>query len=220
MTESSPLTKIQAAGMSLTFLYEQLSSLAVDAVVELQLDQPLDGIAAGLSQPLTLNVRGSVGDYACLLSEQVDLDVSQDAGVGCGHSMVSGSILVHGSAGDCLGAFATGGFIAVHGHARHRCGLGLSGADVFVRSSVGDEAGCEMKDGALVLGNGAGKHLGRGMTGGIIYVRGEVKSVAEQARLMRMKDAEALRLGLFLARAGIKGGGSDFKVFRAKQESR
>ncbi len=154
-----------------------------------------------------------------MLSQSALVEVHGNAGVCCGHSLASGTVLIHGSAGDGLGAFATGGFIAVFMHASRRCAMELAGAEVFVRRVVGDEAGYGMRDGVLVLGNGAGENLGLGMTGGVIFVRGDVKSVAPTVRPARMKDAEALRLSLLLARAGIKGSAADFKGFHPRKSA-
>ncbi|MEZ6138260.1 MAG: hypothetical protein R3C53_25535 [Pirellulaceae bacterium] len=206
--------------LPLVDLHAQLENLADDTSVQLEVDEPFHGFGAGLDQALTIAIAGNVGDFAFLLSERAHYDVAGNAGRCCGHSFASGSVLVHGSAGDCLAAFATGGFIAVHNNAADRCGMELAGADVFVRRSVGDDAGYRMRDGALVLGNGAGENVGREMTGGLIFIRGDVKSTAPHVRPARMKDAEALRLSLFLARAGIKGGGADFKVYRPNPLSR
>ncbi len=178
--------------------------------------RPVDAVGAGVAEGITVRAEGSVGDFAFFLSEKAGFDILGDAGDCCGHSMISGSILVHGSAGDSLGAFASGGFIAVHGQARRRCGHALAGADVFVRGAVGDQAGYGMAAGALVLGNGTGEELGFGMTGGVVFVRGEVKSVAKNVRAVRMKDADSMRLSLLLARAGIKGSGADFKAYRSQ----
>lgn len=218
MSDEDNRIELSTAELTVKALHERLAECPPGAHVHLKSSKRLHGLGAGLEHNLSLAISGDVGDFVFLMSDQVDIDVKGHAGVGCGHSFVSGSVLIRGTAGDYLGAYATGGFIAVHGAAGKRCGLGLAGADVFVRSGVGDEAGCYMSSGTLVLGNGAGENIGYGMTGGLIYIRGEVKSVAEHARQVRMKDAESLRLGLFLARAGIKAGGADFRVYRARQE--
>lgn len=216
MADGSDELLLKAAEFSLPALNVQISNIAPETAIKLHVDQLLDGICAGLDHAVTVNIDGHVGDFAFLLSEQAHYDVSGTAGKCCGHSFASGSVLIHGSVGDSLAAYATGGFIAVHATSGNRCAMGLAGADVFVRSFAGDEAGYGMQAGTLVLGNGAGANVGRGMTGGIIYIRGDIKSVASEARQTRIKDAEALRLSLFLARAGIKSGNAGFKVFRAK----
>lgn len=216
MPDESESILLNVADGSLAELNTRIASVASEAAIQVHVANRFDGLCAGLDHSVTINIDGDVGDFAFLLSDQAHYDVRGKAGIGCGHSLASGSVLVHGPVGDCLGAYARGGFIAVHATCGKRCALALAGADVFVRSVAGDEAGYCMRDGALVLGNGAGENVGRGMTGGIIYVRGDVKSVAPEVRQVRMRDADALRLSLFLARAGIKGGNADFKVFRVR----
>lgn len=220
MSEAPEELRWNAADWSAAELTERLQGLQADSKVELAISGAPHALGPGLEQAISLKVVGDVGDFAWLMGDHIDVDVRGNAGHACAHSLCSGSVLIRGNAGNCLGAYATGGFVAVHGTAGHRCGLGLAGADIFVRSLVGSHAGFGMTAGTLVLGNGAGQNVGQEMTGGLIYVRGEVKSVADDARQVRMKDAESLRLSLFLARAGIKGGAGDFKVYRSKQEGK
>lgn len=217
MDEASEI-EIDLNGLSAEQLAARLRDLAAGQAVRLKADdaRQLDGVGAGMSNSTSIHVDGSLGHFAFLLAQQASVEVSGNVGDGCGHSLVSGAISVHGSAAGCVGAFATGGFIAILGNAGSRCGLGLSGGDVFVRSTVGDEAGHSLRGGTLVLGNGAGRELGRGMTDGIIYVRGEVKSLSANTRAVRMKDPDYMRLGLLLARAGIKSDGKEFKAYRAR----
>ena len=220
MSEASELLSLNAAEFTDAALGERLRSVAAESTVEVAVSSRLNGFGAGLELGFSLKVTGDLGDFALLMCEHVDVDVRGNVGHACGHSLSSGSVLVRGSAGNCLAAFATGGFLAVHASAGDRCGFRLAGADVFVRSSVGRDAGFGMTAGTLVLGNGAGEGVGHEMTGGLIYIRGDVKSVSEHARQVRMKDAESLRLSLFLARAGIKGKPDDFKVYRARREGK
>ncbi len=198
---------------------EQLRSAPGETRVELTgLDAgfPPSGLCAGLTEHLTVQIPGSVGDFCFLLGAEAILDVRGEARDCVGHSMVSGQITIQGNAGHGVAAYAKGGFVAVLGQAGNGCAVGLDGADVLVRSRVGDRAGESMRSGTLVLGNGAGEELGAGMLGGVIYVRGEVKSKSSSVRMDRFKEADSLRLSLLMARAGIKASGAEFKVYRAK----
>lgn len=200
-------------------LAKRLRELDSDAAVELAGHVPQIGQAglfSGLSQRLTIEVSGDVGDFLFFVGAEASIDVRGNAGDCAGHSMRSGRVTVAGNAARSLATCATGGFVAVLGQAAERCGERLSGADVFVRSRVGAMAGYAMRGGTLVLGNGCGEKLGQEMTGGVIYVRGEVASKATNLRADRMKAADSLRLSLLLAEVGIKSSGSDFQVFRAR----
>ena len=218
MNSSSEPLKIDASTKSAHELNEHLCALPADVEVQLSGCEAVDGLGAGLTHPLSIKVEGDVPDFAWMLAGEVDVDVNGRAGTALGHSLVSGNLLVRGSAGPCVGAFATGGFIAVWGRAGDRCGIGLAGAEVFVRSTVGNEAGHGMRDGVLVLGNGAGEQLGSGLVGGTIFVRGDVASVSSDVRAVRMKDADALRLSLLFARASIKANAAEFTVYRVQSK--
>lgn len=179
-----------------------------------------DAVAAGLAQEISLRIDSRLGAYSFFLGELANVEVHGDVGDCCGHSMSSGSLLVHGHAGNYAGAYAQGGFLAILGQAKWRCGQGLAGANVFVRSTVGDEAGYGMRSGVLVLGNGAGEGLGAAMQGGVIYVRGDIKSKAAHVGLVRLKDTDSMRLSLLLVRAGIKGGAAEFRAYKPKVRER
>lgn len=180
------------------------------------LDSHLAGIGSGTERSLELLIDGDVGPFAWMLSQNQSIEVTGSAGTACGHSLISGSILIRGNCDDFLGAYAVGGLIAVHGKGGNYVGYGLSGADVVVRSRCGEGVGAQMHSGLLVVGNGAGQHLGAGMTGGTIYVRGSVGGVADGVRPTKMSESDSLRLGLLLARAGLKAKASEFQVFRAE----
>lgn len=217
MAEELEMVGIDCHGLSSQAIAERLRTTPSDMSVRLeQMQPPVHGLAAGANLESKVAVDGSVGDFAFMLGANALLEISGNAGSSCGHSMVSGSVLVRGSVGDYLAAFAKGGLVVVHGTAGNRCGYGLAGGDAFVRGLVGKEAAFCMSDGVLVLGNGAGDGLGRGMTGGTLYIRGEAKSIDEQLRPFRMKDADAMRLSLLLARAGIKAASRDFKAYRPR----
>lgn len=208
---------VSAQSLNAQQLLATIGALAADSRVRVEHHATtMAGILAGLSSSLEISLQGSVGDYAFLASQQAVIDLFGSAGIACGHSLQSGSLLVRGDVGDFLAAHAQGGYLAVHGKAGHFVGYGLSGCDVLVRSRCGDGAGCKMRSGTLVLGNGCGQELGSGMTGGTIYVRGEVGSVAEGVIPGRLKEKDSIRLSLMLVRAGIKTTYEKFQVYRAR----
>ena len=176
-------------------------------------------LCVGIAQTLKIVLTGSAGPYFGMLNTGADLDLSGDAGTCCGHSMNSGAILIRGHAGQSLAALARGGFIGVHGSAKDACGLGLAGADVIVRQTVGARAGQAMRSGNLILGSDAGPDLGLDATGGTIYLRGDAASIADGMREAKMKDADSMRLGLLLVRAGIRAATKEFRIYRPRQRS-
>ena len=177
------------------------------------------GLATAIAQEIKVTVAGSVGSLFGMLNAGGELEVAGDAGAACGHSMTAGGILVRGHAGAALGCFARGGFIGVHGTAKDDCGLGLNGADIVVRQTVGARAAHGMRAGNLVLGSDAGAELGKECVGGTIYLRGDASSIGPALREVRMREPDAVRLGLLLVRAGIKGTAKDFRVYRPRTKA-
>lgn len=174
------------------------------------------GVATGVNRNLAIHVNGSTGDCFGMLNAEAELQLSGNAGVACGHSMTGGSVLVRGHVGHSLAAFAMGGFICVYGSAKDGCGIGLDGADVFVRQSVGARAAWGMRAGNIILGSDAGSDVGLNCTGGSIFIRGEPVSMADHMRQDRMREADSVRLGLLLVRAGIKGTAREFRLYRPR----
>lgn len=198
-------------------LHERLREIEPERRVELTLDGPLmAGLAAGVDRGYTLKVDGAGGDYVMLLASELETEIVGEVGVGCGHSMVSGNLLIHGRAGDYLGCYAQGGLITVYKSAGHHCGEAAGGVDIVVAGRAGDYAARGMSAGVMVLGNGAGKQLGIGMRGGVLYVRGKVGAMSDDVKAARMKEADSLRLSLLLARSGLKGKVDEFRVLMPK----
>ncbi len=215
--ESKLLSCLQLSNQQVT---ERLRGITNGESVRIaDLSNSFHGLAAGLNTEARFEVAGSVGDFALMLNANSEWRIEGDAGVALGHSMISSSILLRGSAGSHVGAFAKGGFIAVQGSAGDAPGYGLAGGEVLVRSRSGDGAGAYMTDGILVLANGTGKAFGLGMRGGILYVRGDIDALSEDVRKVRMKDADAMRLSLLLARAEMRGDVREFKLFKAARSS-
>ncbi len=215
--EQKPEQLINAFGLTIDQLLGQISSVDAETRIIISgLSESHSGLLAGLSIPNEVVVQGNVGPLAFMAGQGALIDVFGNAGLCCGHSLQSGSILIRGDAGNYLAAYATGGYLAVHGKAGDQVAYGLSGADILVRSRCGNLTAAGMRSGTLVLGNGCGDGLGQGMTGGTIYVRGDIGSVAEGLQQGRMKETDTIRLSLMLVRAGIKTTYEKFLVFRVR----
>ncbi|MEZ6077178.1 MAG: hypothetical protein R3C56_16375 [Pirellulaceae bacterium] len=101
-------------------LAKRLRELDSDAAVELAGHVPQIGQAglfSGLSQRLTIEVSGDVGDFLFFVGAEASIDVRGNAGDCVGHSMRSGRVTVAGNAARSLATCATGGFVAVLGQA-------------------------------------------------------------------------------------------------------
>jgi glutamate synthase domain-containing protein 3 len=91
--------------------------------------------------------------------------------------MMSGAVIVRGSASQSAGATARGGLLAIHGDAAARCGISLKGADIVVRGSVGHMSAFMAQRGTLLVCGDAGEALGDSLYEARLYVRGSVASL-------------------------------------------
>jgi formylmethanofuran dehydrogenase subunit C len=112
---------------------------------------------------------------------------------------------------DGLGAGTTSGELLIHGNAGNRVGANMRGGWIDVRGDVGQEAGLSMQGGALRVSGGAGDRLGaaaagaaKGMSGGEIVVNGSAGADAA-ARLRRGLVVVGGNVGADAARAMIAG---------------
>lgn len=209
------VAEIDASPLSVAELNYRLSQLDEGCKAHVSgIPSSLSGVGAGFDRSIDLQVVGSVGPFAFMLGQRAKIEITQGAGLACGHSFHSGSLLIRGDCGPHVACYALGGLVTVYGKAGDYAGYGLSGGEVVIRSRCGLAAGAAMRSGTLVLGNGTGEMLGQGMTGGVIFARGTVAGLGEGVRAVPIKDADSLRLGLLLARAGLKTQLSEFKAFR------
>lgn len=211
---------IDCANLSVLEIASQIRQAQPESTVKLVGGSKVASVGGGTFSADKLIVDFPLGDFAAMLGNGTFTEINGSVGNACGCSLASGSVIVRGGAGAQLAVHARGGFVAVLGKAGDFCGQGLDGADVFVRSIVGNKAGYCMAKGTLLLGNGAGEDLGARMRGGVIYVRGDVGSVSKDAKKVRLKDADTMRISLLLARVGIKSDGKDFKAYRSRMEGK
>ena len=94
-----------------------------------------------------------------------------------GVNMKSGNLVIHGNAGDDLGASMTGGLIRVEGSAGHRVGgpavtskRGMTGGEILIAGNAGDYAGFLMRRGLIAIAGRTGKSPGYRMLAGTIVL--------------------------------------------------
>lgn len=69
-------------------------------------------------------------------------------------------VVVHGVAGNALGAYLAGGKIEVFGNAQDATGDTMNGGEIVVHGSAGDAAGYAMRGGEIYIENNAGYRAG------------------------------------------------------------
>ena len=162
-------------------------------------------VAVGVDQPVSIDVRGSVGYYCAGMNDGAAITVHGSAGPGVGENMMSGSIVIKGDASQYAGATGRGGLLVIEGNASSRCGISMKGIDIVVHGNIGHMSAFMAQSGNLVVLGDAGDALGDSIYEARLFVRGKVESLGADciAKEMRAEHLELLQ-GL-LDRAGVTG---------------
>lgn len=142
-------------------------------------------IGTNLRAPVHLTIEGVPGNDLGAFMDGPEIHVLNDAQDGCGNTMNSGRLVIHGSAGDILGHSMRGGSIYVKGNVGYRVGIhmkeyGETRPVILVGGTAQHFLGEYMAGGVMIvlgctLGPGEkhpARYIGTGMHGGVIYLRG------------------------------------------------
>ncbi len=160
-------------------------------------------LACGLDAPLEVEIDGHVGYYCAGMNQQATVRVHGNAGTGVAENMISGRVVVDGSASQSAGASAHGGLLVVHGDAAARCGISMKGVEIVVRGSVGHLSAFMAQTGCLVVCGDAGDALGDSIYEARLYVRGRVAGLGADCVEKEMRDEHLAQVRDLLGRAGI-----------------
>lgn len=161
-------------------------------------------LAAGVEQPVSIDVRGSVGYYCGGMNQNAAITVHGSAGPGVGENMMSGSIVVKGDASQYAGATGRGGLLVIEGNASSRCGISMKGIDIVVHGNVGHMSAFMAQSGNLVVLGDAGDALGDSIYEARLFVRGKVKSLGADCIAKEMRPEHLDLLQNLLDRAGVR----------------
>jgi len=117
--------------------------------------------------------------------------------------MMSGTVVVDGSASQSAGATGRGGLLVVHGDASSRCGISMKGIDIVVRGSVGHMSAFMAQTGCLVVCGDAGDALGDSLYEARLYVAGSVKGLGADCIEKELRAEHVDQVRGLLERAGI-----------------
>lgn len=160
-------------------------------------------VAVGCMVAHEVEIDGHVGYYCAGMNQQATIRVRGNCGVGVAENMMSGAVIVSGSASQAAGATARGGLLVIHGNASARCGISLKGADIVVRGSVGHMSGFMAQRGCLVVCEDAGDALGDSLYEARIYLRGSVAGLGADCVEKEMRTEHVEQLSALLSRAGV-----------------
>lgn len=175
-------------------------------------------IAVGVDADCEVEIEGHVGYYCAGMNKRATIRVHGNCGVGVAENMMSGQVIVEGSASQAAGATARGGLLVIHGDASARCGISLKGADIVVRGSVGHMSGFMAQRGSLVVCGDAGEALGDSCYEARLYVRGTVAGLGADCVEKEMRDEHVAQLRELLAAADIEADPSEFTRYGSARQ--
>jgi glutamate synthase domain-containing protein 3 len=212
-------TALDVQSLGLREVNRTLHQAAVPAAFEVLHPSGRHGIAAGLTESISVDVRGHAGYYCAGMNSVATVRVHGNVGIGVGENMMSGRIEVRGSAGQAAGASAHGGVLVVAGDAAARCAISLKGADIIVRGSVGHASAFMAQSGRLVVLGDAGPGLGDSIYEARVYVRGAVSELGADCIEKPMGDEHLRELAALLAEAGETGAApGDFRRYGSARQ--
>ena len=160
-------------------------------------------VAVGIDQPVTVEVRGSVGYYCAGMNDGGAVTVHGSAGPGVAENMMSGTVVIEGDASQYAGATGRGGLLVIKGNAASRCGISMKGIDIVVQGNIGHMSAFMGQSGHLVVLGNAGDALGDSLYEAKLFVRGEVKSLGADCIQKELRPEHIEKLAELLEKAGI-----------------
>ena len=187
---------IDARGIHYRDLNTQLMALVEQGYTDFVL-QNMAGqryLGTNLQRKVRIRVEGVPGNDMGAFMDGPIIEVMNDAQDGCGNTMNSGQIIVHGSAGDILGHSMRGGEIFVRENVGYRVGIHMKEYNspelpepirpVIVIGGTAQHFLGEYMGGGVLIVLGANldegeihpsRYVGTGMHGGVMYIRGKVQ---------------------------------------------
>jgi glutamate synthase domain-containing protein 3 len=175
-------------------------------------------VAAGLTEPLTVDVRGHVGYYCAGMNQLATVTVHGSVSTGVAENMMSGTVRVTGDASQSAGATGRGGLLIVEGSASMRCGISMKGIDIVVGGDVGPMSAFMAQAGRLVVCGDAGDGLGDSIYEARLYVRGRVGSLGADCVKKPMREEHLSELEELLDAAGLSHDPSEFNRYGSARQ--
>jgi glutamate synthase domain-containing protein 3 len=175
-------------------------------------------VAAGLTDPITVDVRGHVGYYCAGMNQRATVTVHGSVSTGVAENMMSGTVRVTGDASQSAGATGRGGLLVVEGSASMRCGISMKGIDIVVGGHIGPMSAFMAQAGRLVVCGDAGDGLGDSLYEARLYVRGRVGSLGADCVKKPMCEQHLAEVKQLLDAAGLGHDPSEFARYGSARQ--
>ncbi len=177
-------------------------------------------IGVGLTDEITVRVRGSAGYFCAGLTDGPRFEIDNNVGWGLADNMYRGSVVVGGNASAIAGVAIRGAEVVVRGNMGSRAGQVMKAGTLCCAGNANFMAGYMMYGGRIIILGESGERVGENMTAGDIYVGGAIHSLGADAMLTDLPADERDDIGAFLDRYEIAFKGSLQKIVNAGQQLR
>ena len=198
-------SEFDAADMEITDVNLKIRALMKSGVGTITILNPRakHSLGVGILNRLKLNFEGSLGYFACGLTDGANIHISGRVGWSCAENMMAGTIVIEKNAGSLFGAAIRGGDLVCKGRAGARVGINQKGGTIIVGDSVGAFTGFMMQRGRMIILGDAGDNLGDSMYDGTIFVGGKIASLGVDCVETELTDLDKRYLEGKLALYGM-----------------
>jgi glutamate synthase domain-containing protein 2 len=172
-------------------------------------------IGVGLTQDITVRVRGSAGYFCAGLTDGPNFVIDSNVGWGLADNMYKGSVVVGGNAGAIAGVAIRGAEVVVKGNIGSRAGQVMKAGTLCCAGNANFMAGYLMYGGRIIILGNSGEKVGEDMTAGEIFVGGEVQSLGSDAKQMEPTAEDLKSIEEFLDKYGLEFNGTFKKIVNA-----
>ena len=198
-------SEFDAADMEITDVNLKIRALMKSGVGTITILNPRakHSLGVGILNRLNLNFEGSLGYFACGLTDGANIRISGRVGWSCAENMMAGTIVIEKNSGSLFGAAIRGGDLVCKGRAGARVGVNQKGGTIIVGDSVGAFTGFMMQRGRMIILGDAGDNLGDSMYDGTIFVGGKIASLGVDCVETELTDLDKRYLEGKLALYGM-----------------
>ena len=177
-------------------------------------------IGVGLTDEITVRVRGSAGYFCAGLTDGARFEVDNNVGWGLGDNMYRGAVVVGGNASAIAAVAIRGAEVVVRGNIGSRAGQVMKAGTLCCGGNASFMAGYMMYGGRIIIVGDSGERIGEDMTAGEIYVGGKMGTLGSDSKLTDLPADELDDIRAFLDRYEIAYKGSFQKIVNAGQKLR
>ena len=160
-------------------------------------------VACGLDADVEVEIDGHAGYYCAGMNKRATVRVHGNVSTGVAENLMSGKVIVAGSASQSAGATGRGGLLVVHGDASARCGISMKGIDIVVRGNVGHLSAFMAQTGRLLVCGDAGEALGDSIYEARLYVAGIVRGLGADCVEKEVREEHLAEIRELLAAAEL-----------------